>query len=563
MVKMAIERIHVTRIIKGVFGLIEKSFVQGLFKKVQMRGAQKTEPRGVYRHTSSGAVCSATRQMSVFQQLLFAALLVLLAGCVQGVFAAEAAPMAFVESQIKAHAGQTGVYVLDTGMEALLARAWLSENARKSIDVQYFIWSADNIGILAAEALLSAAERGVHVRVLVDDIMIDAPDKALLALAKHPNIDIRIYNPRVSVGVPLQKRLLNLLTDFRGLNQRMHDKTLVVDGKIAITGGRNMAAEYFDYNHEYNFRDREALLLGEAVKDIHAGFECFWNSSLSVRVEELYDGLGLMQKNVSVNSGEIREIYRWLHEYANSPENFAPEVRAAITNVPSSFAAMARRMIWDKVEFIRDRPGKNDDIISLDGGGQTSLALANLALSAKERIVIQSPYLVLSDRALEVFRRIIARGVRVRINTNSMASNDNFPAFSGYRSQREQLLKMGMQIYEYKPAPDIQKKLMQRIPVLKSKTPIFTLHAKTMVIDAKTVYIGTFNFDPRSENLNTEVGVVIRNPELAREVEAAIETDMAPGNSWDAARDNPDQYVSPGTRTKVRLYQLLPLNPLL
>jgi len=494
---------------------------------------------------------------------VFALLLALISGCASGAFAAESAPMAFVESQIKAHPGQTGVYVLDTGMEALLARAWLAENARKSIDVQYFIWSTDNIGILAAEALLRAADRGVHVRVLVDDILIDAPDKALLALARHPNIDIRIYNPRVSVGVPLQKRIMNLVTNFRGLNQRMHDKTLVVDGKIGITGGRNMAAEYFDYNHEYNFRDREALLLGEAVKEIHASFECFWNSELSVRVEELYDGWGLMQKNVSVNVGEIRDIYRWLHKYAKSPENFAPEVRAAITNVPSSFAGMSRRIIWDKVEFIRDRPGKNDDVISLDGGGQTAEALADLALGAKERIVIQSPYLVLSDRAIELFRRIIARGVKVRINTNSLASNDNYPAFSGYRSQRGQLLKMGLQIYEYKSAPEIQKKLMKRIPVLKSKAPIFTLHAKTMVVDGKTVYIGTYNFDPRSENLNTEAGVVIRNPVLAREVEAAIETDMAPGNSWDAARDNPDQYVSPGARTKVRLYQLLPLKPLL
>jgi len=158
--------------------------------------------------------------------------------------------MAFIDAQIAANAGKSGAYVLDTGEEALLARAWLADHARKSIEVQYFIWSTDNIGILAAEGLLRAANRGVRVRVIVDDLLIDAPDKSLLALARHPNIDIRIYNPQTSVGVPLQKRLLNVLTNFRGVNQRMHDKTLVVDGKIAITGGRNMAAEYFDYNHE-------------------------------------------------------------------------------------------------------------------------------------------------------------------------------------------------------------------------------------------------------------------------------------------------------------------------
>lgn len=452
--------------------------------------------------------------------------------------------------------------MLDTGAEALLARAWLAENSRESIDVQYFIWSTDNIGILAAEALLRAADRGVRVRVIVDDLLIDAPDKSLLALTLHPNIDIRIYNPQTSVGVPLQKRLLNLLTNFRGVNQRMHNKTLVVDGKIAITGGRNMAAEYFDYNHEYNFRDREVLLLGETVKVIQTSFESFWNSELSVRVEDIYNGWGLMQKNVRVGDKEISQIYRELHEYAKSPENFAPEVRTAITDVPSSFAGLAQKMIWDKVEFIADRPGKNDNRIFLDGGGKTTSALAHLALSARKRIVIQSPYLVLSDEAIDVFRQIIARGVTVRINTNSLASTDNLPAFSGYKSQRDQLLKMGLHIYEYKPKPDIQNSLMQHFPAT-AKAPVFSLHAKTMVIDSQIVYIGTFNFDPRSENLNTEVGTIIHNAELARAVEASIETDMAPGNSWNTANENPDQYVSFGKRSKVHLYQMMPIKPLL
>ena len=494
---------------------------------------------------------------------ILAASLALFTGWVSIALAANDMSMAFIDAHIAKNAGKSGVYVLDTGEEALLARAWLADNARKSIEVQYFIWSTDNIGILAAEALLRAAERGVRVRVIVDDLLIDAPDKYLLTLSLHPNIDIRIYNPRISVGVPLQKRLLNVLTDFRGVNQRMHDKTLVVDGKIAITGGRNMAAEYFDYNHEYNFRDRDALLLGETVKAIQANFEGFWNSALSVRVEELYDGWGLMQKNVRVDDEEIKQIYRELHEYAKSPENFAPEVRAAIADIPASFAGLAKQMTWGKVEFISDRPGKNDNKVFLDGGGQTTSALARLVLSARERIVIQSPYLVLSDQAIEVFRQIIGRGVKVRINTNSLASTDNLPAFSGYRSQRDRLLETGLQIYEYRPAPDIQRKLMKRSPAATSKSPIFSLHAKTMVVDAKIVYIGTFNIDPRSENLNTEVGAIIHDTALARAVEASIETDMAPGNSWDAARDNPDQYVSFVKRNKVRFYQLMPIKSLL
>ena len=471
--------------------------------------------------------------------------------------------MAPIDAQIAAHPGQTGVYILDTGAEALLARAWLADHARESIEVQYFIWSTDNIGILAAEALLRAADRGVRVRVIVDDLMIDAPDKSLLALERHPNIDIRIYNPKISVGVPLPKRLLNVVTDFRGVNQRMHDKTLVVDGKVAITGGRNMAAEYFDYNHEFNFRDRDALLLGEAIKAMQASFERFWNGELSVKISELYDGIGLMQKNVRIDDTEIKRVYRELHAYANSPENFAPEIRAAITETPAAFARLTQQMIWGAVEFVSDRPGKNTNRVRLDGGGETTSALARMVAGARTSIVIQSPYLVLSDRAMALFRQAVARGVAVRINTNSLASTDNLPAFSGYRNQRDQLLKMGLQIYEYKPAPDAQRALMQRQTAATGKTPTFALHAKTMVIDARTVFIGTFNFDPRSENLNTEVGTIIHDEALARAVQASIETDMAPGNSWDAAKDDPDQYVSFAKRSKVRLFQLMPIKPVL
>ena len=492
-----------------------------------------------------------------------AAFLALYAGWASIALTADDTHMAFIDAQIAANAGKTGVYVLDTGAEALLARAWLADHARESIEVQYFIWSTDNIGILAAEALLRAADRGVRVRVIVDDLLIDAPDKALLALAHHPNIDIRIYNPKTSVGVPLHKRLLNVLTDFRGVNQRMHDKTLVVDGKVAITGGRNMAAEYFDYNHEYNFRDRDALLLGEAVKAMQASFENFWSSELSVRVEELYDGLGLMQKNVRVGDQEIEKIYRELDEYAQSPANFSPEVRAAIVATPAAFARLAQQMTWGEVEFISDRPGKNENQVRLGGGGQTTSALGRLVQGARERVVIQSPYLVLSDKAMDLFRQVTARGVTVRINTNSLASTDNLAAFSGYRNLRRRLLKMGLQIYEYKPDPDVQRKLMQRSAAATGKAPVFSLHAKTLVIDSKIVYIGTFNFDPRSENLNTEVGAIIHDEALARAVEASIETDMAPGNSWDAARDDPDQYVSFAKRSKARYFQMMPIKPLL
>ena len=279
----------------------------------------------------------------------------------------------FIDSQIATHPNQSGVYVLDKGEEALLARAWLADHAVKTIEVQYFIWSTDNIGILASEALLRAADRGVKVRVIVDDLLVDAPDKSLLALAKHPNIEIRIYNPQHSVGTPFHKRLLNMAINFRGFNQRMHDKTFIVDGKLAITGGRNMAAEYFDYNSEYNFRDRDALLLGAVAKDMQVSFERFWASPLSAPVEELYDGLGIIQKHVSVKDDEIQKIYADLHDYAAKPENFTAENHQAIQATSNAFTKLSANIIWTEVEFISDTPGKNKMKYLLGGGGKTDV----------------------------------------------------------------------------------------------------------------------------------------------------------------------------------------------
>ncbi len=324
-----------------------------------------------------------------------------------------------------------------------------------------------------------------------------------------------------------------------------------------------MADEYFDYDHEYNFRDRDVLLVGAVVGSVTASFEQFWASPLSVPVEELYDGLGLMQKHVEISDAEVQDVYRNLHAYAAVPENFAPEVRAAIEATPQAFPRLGSQTTWGEVEFISDAPGKNDNSISLGGGGLATAALARLVETANDTITIQSPYLVVSDAALGLFRRARARGVQVRINTNSLASTDNLMAFSGYRSQRKQLLRLGFEITEFQPEPVAQRALLARLAAANKTKPISALHAKTMVVDHRVVYIGTFNFDPRSENLNTEAGAIIHDAELARAVERAIAIDMQPGNSWDAAKDDPDSHASFVKRSKVRLWQLLPIEPLL
>jgi len=456
------------------------------------------------------------------------------------------------------YAPKSGAYVLEKGEESLLARAALVNHAQNTINVQYFIWSNDNIGILASEALLRAAERGVTVRVIVDDLLIKARRRNLLALAAHPNVNIRIYNPKHSVGTNRLKRLWNTASDFRGVNQRMHDKIVTVDGIAAITGGRNMADEYYDYDHRYNFRDRDILLLGPVVTQMEKSFDSFWDSELSVPVEQL-----LTSGAKPMSPEEIRKIYDELHDYAQEPDNFAPVVRQALLNVPREFTTILDAVTWDDIDFISDIPGKNSARRGLAGGGVTTRALIDVLQQAQKSITIQSPYLVLPDGGLEFFAKLIQRGVRVRISTNSLGSTDNLLAFSGYHKQRKKLLKTGIEIYEYRPAPEIQNTLMQPTAGTREQQPIFAIHAKTFIVDSRHLYIGTFNLDPRSANLNTEVGVLIDNAGLAQQVEQGILIDMAPSNSWRAGQDKADGEAPLRKRIKMRFFKLLPLTPVL
>jgi len=454
---------------------------------------------------------------------------------------------------------KTGVYILEKGEEALIGRAWLAENAAHTIDVQYFIWSTDNIGKLAAEYLLSAAERGVRVRVLVDDLLIDAEDKTLLALAAHQNVNIRIYNPNLTVGVSFWESVGNAFSDFRSINQRMHDKTAIFDNVAGITGGRNMADEYFDFDHDYNFRDRDVLLLGRAVGDMTENFEEFWNSEFAHPVEAI-----LEDEREAMTTTEVEQYSRVLHAYAEDPNNFEPQVREAIDTIDDYFPALLGAMSWEDAMFISDSPGKNAGDSGLGGGGQSTQLLIDAVSNARSSVLIQSPYLIMPEGGIELFEELIKRGVRIRISTNSLASTDNIQAFSGYHGQREDLLEAGVELYEFKPHPAIEDELIERFPRIAENNPIFALHAKSMVVDDMTIFIGTFNLDPRSANLNTEVGLLVDSTELARQLTASIERDIDPANSWHTTFEfNPDSEVSRGRRFKMWFNRLLPLEPVL
>ena len=450
---------------------------------------------------------------------------------------------------------KTGVYVLEDGSGSLVARAWLCEYAEKTIDIQYFIFSTDNVGLIACDYLVRAADRGVKIRIIVDDIMVDADIQDLLTFSSHKNITVKIYNPGVNLGKNIFNKIKKVATDFRGANQRMHNKTFIVDGKVVITGGRNIADEYFDYDHEYNFRDRDILLIGKASSEVTKSFNDFWNSTLSTNVTSLIKDYG--------NSIYLENTFDKLHEYACNPDNFWPQVRKRIENLPATFKEIKKSgaLVWlNDVQFVSDIPGKNDEKKGLGGGGNSTSELINLIKNAKSSINIQTPYLITTELSQNLFKEAVNRGVKIRILTNSLASTDNVEAFSSYQTDRIKLLNTGVRIYEFRP--DAAERMQIMTGELQEKLdhkPIFGLHAKSMVIDDAITVIGTFNLDPRSANLKTECIVIVHSDKITKGVLRGMEEEFKPQNSWEITHAfNPDSEVSSLKRFKTWTRKILP-----
>jgi len=462
-------------------------------------------------------------------------------------------PASSIEAQIQAagitDSSKTHAYVLEEGEEAIFTRAWLSQNSHETIDIQYFIFTLDNVGIIALDYLLRAADRGVKVRMLVDDIMLDVSESDVLALNAHPNFEIRVYNP--NPGKNAIQQAYHAVTDFQGFNQRMHNKTFIVDSRVAITGGRNIADEYFDYDQAYNFRDRDVMLIGAGANAIQASFEAFWNHPLAVK-------MSYRESNPEQNE----TLYDRIHAYACDTANFWPEIRALIEAIPEAIPkvqAAGRLHTLENIEFVSDDPGKNDSR-GFHGGGKSTEALLQLVQEAQESIMIQSPYLVLTDQGISLFEEAVNRGVHVTILTNSLCSTDNLEAFSGYQRIRSELLAAGVHIYEYRHDAAIRKRLITAEKQKKaSYVPTFGLHAKSMVVDHAIAAIGTFNLDPRSANLNTECVAIMGSTALASQVESLMIEELSPENAWHTTpTQNPDHHAGVWKNLMAWTRQLVP-----
>lgn len=411
-------------------------------------------------------------------------------------------------------AGQSGFKLSATNREALEWRLMLIESAQSCIDMQYFLWHDDLSGRLLLLRLLEAADRGIKIRLLVDDMPLETnTDGNIAGINKHLNIDIKVFNPTSNRVRP--RRFAEMITHAGRLNHRMHNKLLIVDEAAAIVGGRNIGDEYFGLNSKMNFVDLDALVFGPDAVLASDSFNIYWQSSWSV------DAKTLFQKEKTT---ELEIIKAELRKTALQKKTIFTPLIADTESWISNLHAMTRKLIPGCAEAIQDDPRelkkKNMSIAGAE--------IDRIAENAEKELCISSPYFIPSGELLESFYKLAARGVNVRILTNSLMTNNHLAAHSGYIKFRKKVLRLGVHLFELHHAANLHD-VYDTPPV---SSDILGLHAKTVIIDCKQVFIGSLNFDPRAIYLNSEMGLLIDSPELAHQVLQWFKRLIAPDNSW-------------------------------
>lgn len=410
--------------------------------------------------------------------------------------------------------GMSAALLQEAGWDALAQRLALVEAAQHSIDIQYYIWNMDRSGRYLASRLIAAAKRGVQVRVMLDDINLNERESLLAALDEHSQIEIRIFNP-----IPSRRgvaKWLNVLGDFSRLNRRMHNKSFTVDGVVSIVGGRNIGDEYFDLSDELNFRDRDVLLSGTVVADIHNTFQQYWNSRWSYPVS-------LLTEEVAPDFDGLYEVeIPRYNNHAPLPDGQAAAIRL--------LQGLMSRWTWTKARFVADRPVPLD-VDDTSQPKMTARTLADLSHRAEKEILVESAYLIFDDRQLRELQKVADKGVRIKALTNSMASNDLITNHSGYAARRQAMLESGMQLYELKPDAPLCIQATGD-PSKCAPTAAYGLHAKSVVFDRKIAVIGSFNLNLRSTYLNTESLLLIEDTRIAEKLADNMQRAMDEKNSW-------------------------------
>jgi len=394
-----------------------------------------------------------------------------------------------------------GVYRLQLGLDALCMRVGLIERAEHSIDIQSYLIRDDLSGNLIALKLVEAADRGVRVRLLMDDALTEPIDSGLLSLNDHVNIEVRVFNP-----FPRRRsRLISFIANFNILNRRMHNKSFTVDNQVTIVGGRNLADEYFQTSGTSEFLDEDLAAIGPVVIDVSDGFDEYWNTPEAIPISVFDKFLDHQAVSETVAAGR-----RYLEEHKKNPFLLGLNDELVQALLDGSLPLLAAR-----AELVLDHPDKVRGLVRKQVGDVTD-RLIRMVSSAHEQVIVVSPYFVPQRQGVDFFSALVRKGVRVVILTNSLASTNHSSVYAVYARYRKPLLRQGVEVYELRPGND------NRVVDETGADPVpLTLHSKVAIVDSARLFVGSFNLDPRSLYINTELGVVVESPQMAASMASA------------------------------------------
>ncbi|MGB6352409.1 MAG: phospholipase D family protein [Steroidobacteraceae bacterium] len=399
----------------------------------------------------------------------------------------------------------SGIRLLTSGEEALADLIALADHAERTLDIQYYIIDQDESAALLLRHVRQAADRGVRVRVLVDDLHTVGEDRRFLHLSEHSNIEVRVFNPFPGGRFATWTRFVASASDIRRINHRMHNKLFVADNALAITGGRNIGDQYFTRDQHNNFIDLDVVAAGAIVPQLSATFDAFWNSKYAYPISAVASPAGAE---------------------AGVPPPAADEATPANADwLEHELDAGKVDLTWVPATVLADRPAKIASESSPDEEVTIANDLATLMRSATQELIVISPYFVPGDDGVAMFAKLVSEGVHIRILTNSLASTDSPLVHNGYSHYRVALLKLGVELSEVRPKLG-QKRA--RFHPFRGSTA--SLHAKALVIDQKTVFIGSMNMDARSAHINSELGLVMRSADIARQVTSLLDDISADGS---------------------------------
>lgn len=401
---------------------------------------------------------------------------------------------------IAQHPGESGIHLLANGLDAFVGRAVLARLAERSIDVQYYMFHQDTVGRLLIKELIAAADRGVRVRMLIDDMYGEDADDVWSALHTHPRIEVRMFNP-FDRG---HSKNLQFITRLKTVNHRMHSKTFTVDNQASIVGGRNIGDEYFDADPDLAFADMDVISIGPVVPEVSSEFDEYWNSKHAYPISILLAPTVAEAAALDQLRNDLTEFY---HQKKTSAYIDALEHSAfarALTDKTARFSFAQAVVIHDSPEKLSKTKNWREELLMSQ--------LAPYIQQAKEEFILVSPYFVPGQRGADALCQLSKQGVRVRVLTNSLVSNDVSAVHAGYIRHRKQLLACGVELYELNE--QIKKQEGNRFTWLPGLSKS-SLHAKSMAIDGKAMFVGSFNFDQRSLNINNEIGILFYEPEMA------------------------------------------------